>query len=591
MSFIHSNLSGTSPSPDFVLAVTQKSINASLKHRLYRSSKDQELIWFGYGDNGQPKEYDFLTMRFRAGNTNFFDIPEGARVKENKVLENYQKAGFIQLIRLKPGIPRVKNLAMLPPVIKFGTDSEILYTLLFEEFTVITLRGEGPSAQLEYSRQPLTGIYQVKVKAGLKFINIDADPATNKNNSSFSLNGQGQNRYILRQLVADSSKAQIISLPGIDAIGAGSVQEKRLQTLYINLMQKNMIVLGTVALEQDPPPTIVNIGTTRYTVPTPRTSTNLPLKDVTFFINHFKGDKPLPQPADDSRSGFSSLNFACSVGSGAAVRPASLSWDWIEPKVGKIQADGVLAIRKDAFLNWLSDLVAPFFRRICLQPSCTVESGWSMTYDLKFAEAGDSQQFKIIPKRTYPDGFNCVMALAYQGESSDSCFQVYSWGNLECRYSVASEIYIKDNKIKFYTNVNVWLHINFDSGVTEGNFAKYVIEQVFDLHVNAYGKIQLQRQPTIISDKSETYDVSFWTKLISFGRFDDLLDLQKKFKAGYYDSLINNLDGIEKGLNGAAAMIFPGGNSFVFKDVQFSEGLDLVAHIVHADPDNNTNAN
>jgi|GEM_PF-3979359 len=585
MSLIHADLSGTAPAPDLVLAVTQKSINASLKNRLYRSSQDEILICFGYGDNGQPMEYEFRTMRFRAGNRNFFDIPDGASVEENEALENYRKAGFIQLIRLKAGIPRVKNLAKLPPVLTLGTDNGILYTFLFEEFTVMTLKGEGPAARLEYSRQPPAGIYELKVKADLKVVDADAATTAAANSSFFRLNGQGQNSYTLKEVVVDFSNAQIVSVPLIDGIAPGSVQDKRLQAVYRNLVKQNTLSLGTVALENDPPDTIIDIGGYSVTVKTPRSGTNLPLKDLGFFVSPFKGNSPLLNSGGDSRTGYSTLNYVCSIGSGAAARPASLRWDWMEHRVGEVQPDGVLAIRKDAFLSWLSDLVAPSFRKICLQPVCTVDSGWKMTYDLKFKEELNTQRFNIIPKRAYPDGFNCVMALAYQSESSDSCYQVYSWGNLACRYSLTSEVYLRGNQIKFYTNVNVWLHINFDSGVTEGNFARYVIENVFDLYVNAYGKIKVKSHPAIVLDKSEPQNVSTWTKIISFGRISDLLDLQRKFGDHYFDSFIQNFDGIEKGLNGAAAMVFPGGNSFVFKDVQFSEGLDLVAHIVHADPD------
>jgi hypothetical protein len=50
---------------------------------------------------------------------------------------------------------------------------------------------------------------------------------------------------------------------------------------------------------------------------------------------------------------------------------------------------------------------------------------------------------------------------------------------------------------------------------------------------------------------------------------------------GFMDGFDDSINGV---INSSQSFVFPGGNTFAFKDVVFSDGQDLISHITYVQP-------
>jgi hypothetical protein len=64
-----------------------------------------------------------------------------------------------------------------------------------------------------------------------------------------------------------------------------------------------------------------------------------------------------------------------------------------------------------------------------------------------------------------------------------------------------------------------------------------------------------------------------------------LSDVQTQLDAALDSAFTNYVNEVTDEINGYQGWVFPGASSFVFKDVAFSSGQDLVSQLTYANPD------
>ena len=126
-----------------------------------------------------------------------------------------------------------------------------------------------------------------------------------------------------------------------------------------------------------------------------------------------------------------------------------------------------------------------------------------------------------------------------------------------------------------------------DQGITvpriDQNVLDRVVQTVYELTVTPDGKLQ-------VVAKTEDTDKALPQDWGGTGEYDTsgLRNMANSFIAqlntaidGYLQNYENDITSV---LNGSTGWVYPGGNTFLFKDAGFSGGQDLIAHITYADP-------
>jgi len=564
MSLVNSDLSSVNPSPDFVVAITQKSVNASLKQFLNQQEPKETILYFVKGAQGQPELADPGNLKSNSSFSDPFAIKQGTKVTDNTTLKTLRESGLLLAVKVMSGLPKTasgKPVLKLPDVLTLIGGTEVHYTLLFANFAVAYFKGEQDNEAWICQNQTPENLYSFKTKVNLKIGDIDRNDLDDYDSAvKEKIRNFGPDAFSIRQLFFDLEHSVPLQVPDIEGISKNTPLYDCLSLLYKELVkQRQSLSLGTVVQNK-------NIS-----------KSSISLAGFNFMISPYRSDGN----TDSEQNGLATLNYICSSSNRSVSNPPPFQWNWIDYKPSEIQPDGVLSIKREVFLNWLRSAVAQSFQNMCLRPDCKINAGWTITYNLNFLQENNSYFFNIIPERVYPDGFKCVMKFTYENSSDDDYFQLFRWGNMECKYKIDSEVFLRGNSIKFYTYIDVWLHMNYQSGITEGRVVQCEIENVFDITVDGNGKLAVVRQPTIKKNYSSRLEVSTWSKVFAFGRTDDMVNVQEKFSQEYLDKFVKILESIENELNGPASWVFPAGNSFTFKDVQLSQNLDLVASITY----------
>ena len=120
----------------------------------------------------------------------------------------------------------------------------------------------------------------------------------------------------------------------------------------------------------------------------------------------------------------------------------------------------------------------------------------------------------------------------------------------------------------------------------KGNIIKYQVETSYELGVDAKGKLKvaMQKGSPKFSDLSGNAKTVFLAGLFEGASLGDLVN-KLKGTWGKFDEFLTGHDKkIVTMLNNSSVWVFPGGKTFSFKEVAFSDNQDLVTHVVYVDP-------
>ncbi|KAH6972773.1 hypothetical protein BKA56DRAFT_691286 [Ilyonectria sp. MPI-CAGE-AT-0026] len=151
MSASASNLSNSHYGYHFVVAVTEASINATLK--AFMATLQEPVVTVCYVADGtdSPTQMDYEKFKTLAGGTNPFTMPNDAD-PEGADVQNLLKARFMSAFRAQLGIPPVQDPATLPDIVTLSSDiSAVEYNMFCSEFTIVHLNPSGDYAPLSFT--------------------------------------------------------------------------------------------------------------------------------------------------------------------------------------------------------------------------------------------------------------------------------------------------------------------------------------------------------------------------------------------------------------------------------------------------------
>jgi len=589
MAASQSNLSDPHYGFDLVVAVTQASVNVTLKELLLGLSAPEVTICYVYDQNNNLVPIDYQTLLLRAQGSDPFRVPNGTNPATDKDLVNLANANFAGAVRAKIGLPDVP-LANLPPIATFGngTSAPVLFNLLCAEFAVTGFQyGPRGSATWVNASQPSGGspwYFSSNVYLNSTTINPNSPVPPAIQERIAELQRQVQNAFSIQKLFLDLDTAVLESVPRIVGVPEGWPVWNLITTVFLGsylaeLQKKGDPVLSYSFTLTSPRPTTLELGSVSRECCQLLDASGQPIAN--------------PTPAQKDAA---TLVY---VGTQSATPPVPVpfAWNWMELNDVAAYA-GVEAVRRDVFMSYFNGLINPSVGRLCQDTNVNLtHSGEDFTVRYSSKQSGSPQVFRpVMPVGAAgADGFTDVSSLTFtcnsHDDSTSATHAVEIWGDYN--YNLKGTVALKSNQIRITVRATVYMSfshrevfVNY-TDLGGANYYDKTLTVVYTLGVDQNGALQVT-QANNVADHSAHWDFSTGGILGLIGADSEV----KKGLTSVQQNLGNYLDSAFTGyvgqmtdtINGYKAWVFAGNDAFTFKKVSFSQGLDLIAQLTYVNP-------
>lgn len=558
-----SNLSSLKYGYDFVVATTQASINATMK--AFLSSRTEPIITVCYtsSEDGSPVPVDYDVLK-KIADPFTIHIKDGDDPDNNtdlcKLKENYFMMGF----RARLGLPRVTDPSKLPDIVTLESDtSAVLFHMICSEFTVVRLVPKGGYVRKTSwmnTSQPKDDPWVFTSKVDLRLSTVNENAYSNlPDDVKRKINNMGGMAFSVQQLLFDLTNASLMAnVPTISGISSGTSLYTTLQDSFLGAYFKEMRkdgepLLGCLVVVNDPP------------------VSSLKLSAFKFHVNPYVGSngEPLSKPTKDQAQ-LTTLNYLCAVGTKRVPSAAPFTWNWVDTISEQKDHHGAISINRNALVNYIMHRFEEFnlVKPNCIRPYVTVVMkviievfAWTLVANQE-------------PKITTPSTGNTVLRYDWDAESHDE-MPVGIMGKfwLRCTYSLTVDFV--DNKIVVTQHQVVHMKI-VCAAYAEGNILDKQIVDTYDLGIDAKGKLTTSHE-AVTTDNSVSLKID--PVIDAILQFNDLCKDIQQSCVGFVSSMLHEIP-----ISVMQDFVFPGGKTFLFKRVGFSENQDLVSHITYADP-------
>src|SRR5882724_1875571 len=341
MSQVQSNLSSTGF--DYVVAVTQDSINGALEETLY-AGQPEVILCYAYDENDPPVPVpiDHAALVTAASGTDPFAVPAGTPGHDPRV-QNLDNAGFAFAVKAKLGLPSGINARDLPPIVALRPgQSNVTYTVTFAEFAVAEIiYGPRNSVSWFSQAQPRGTSWTFSGTVDLDFQDKDFSelkPAVQDRLKDIGDPGM----FGVKQLFYDLNSSALVQSFEFNDLPANSTLNGFMADNFVSTYFKNLNdaeILGYAAAQvSDVAPA------------------SIPVTNVNFFVPAAVGDAGAPL----------TLNYLCAAGGDTLpdTTHAGFGWNWIDPGApGKPQEsllyDGVAALNRNALARYIGGAAFP----------------------------------------------------------------------------------------------------------------------------------------------------------------------------------------------------------------------------------------
>lgn len=540
---------------DYVVAVTQDSVNARLAEYLY-GNLGEAVLCYVYDDDNNPVQTDYAKFVANAGNTDPFTVPNGTPASDPRV-QNLNNAAFAFAVKAKLGLPPGVPPASLPPVIALKPgQSDVTYTMLFAEF-VATALSFGPRGSVTWfnESQPYGTAWTFSGLVDLNF--ADASFGSLSNDAQTRLKDIGdQNMFGVQQLYYDLNNSGLEKSFAFDKLPTNNP---------INgFMVDDFIGTYWAALKGNE---VLGFGVRQVT---PTQPSAIAVTDLNFFApDAVVAGAPL------------TLNYLCATNNDAlpAVQNARFGWDWIDAAEAD-QHDGVAALNRNALARYLNSAdpgngaLSTYVARNCYQPSVTVTYKGGIQVEVDYQWGMTAGQ---APTVTFPTSGNTLVTYSYSsGTASDQAGLNGDAGKMELSSSFDLSVAVQGNQLVVTQHLVVWTYVRYLATDDSGNVVDKQITDTYTIGVDDTGHIKATLASSVPVDNSKTPQangfLNFWA---------DVQSLSDSVTQWAQSCVATRLADVP--LSFVENFVFPGGATFAFTDAGFSAAQDLVAHIAYTD--------
>ncbi len=571
MSIQQSNLSAAGY--DMVVAITQNGLNATMKNYFKKTTMPTVTLYYNWDHLGTVQLTDRATVLQDFAGLDPLDVPtwDGTGTMPEHVL---WMRGSMFYFALKATIGNPNGYLptkQLPNYLNLnaGTDS-INFSLLCSEFQIVqnyaTINGI-PGAFLNAS-QPDGDAWIFTANMNLK--NAPADISKLPADVQAQVNKLDANSFTIQQLIFDLDSLIVDTAPTISGVTNAAILQA-LNTDFLGAYFKAMEADGG---------TILNYSITEQgTAPN---SPTLAITNMAVYANAFVDangqvvDKP-----NVIQQNLSALNHFCATNGDTLKAPAQLNWNWQETTTDMLAANGVVAISRQKLIEymWFNGL-AGYVTENCIEPTATVGVTNFDNFNYPLWQPYGRSVSQGVPATTASGSrvvdFTYSPAPAYASNSS-----VYAQMWLSSLFTFTVDFTnimvgaVSTAAIIVNQHLLMSMKTETDGRPDTGNLIDRACTNTYTVNADITGTLTFTLYSSVPVNGQET--ISPWN--FPMDNQYSMQEAQMEFGSHYYDvSLLT-----EMVFSNIHAFVFPGGNTFTFKNPVFSDNQDLVCSITYDD--------
>ncbi|WP_414148605.1 hypothetical protein ACMGGR_08030 [Erwinia sp. BNK-24-b] len=540
-----------------VVATTQESINATMKDYLYTTSFDKVQMYWNQDDYGNPVPITKDELLKQTAGTDPLTVAnwkQGDTASQD--IENISNSNFYFAFEAAIGIPQNVSPEAIPDIITLQENSQsVLFNLLCAEFTIVSCTfGRHGIINFERFSQSDSDFWIFTSQVILKKIE---DNSNLSQTVQEKLNNIGPDAFSVQQLLLDLDNAASESTPEISGVDKGTMVYSLLSQVFIGAYFSEMKSKGVPVLSYSFIPKAAPV----------QSDSTLKISSIAVEVSPYSA----PQ-GTSSDSGLSTLNYLCALNGDTLPPSVEFRWNWVEA-ADKNNFDGIIAINRNRFATYLDAQIAPAITGNCFKAGVRVWLSGAFKQNVDFDVTLTSAQ---TPVTTFtPSGSGpIVVSYAYSSSASDRAGLDGDMGQVDITSSYNASITLTGSQIIIHQQIIIYVKARKLQTSVGWNAVDKTLTDTYTLSVDENGKIVVA-ESSVPTDKAEPIPTDNW--------FVNLFtDLNQATKA--IQNQVNKV--IEPGfkdipLNVVQDFIFPGGKTFVFKDVLFSDEQDLITSVTY----------
>lgn len=588
MSVSQSNLSDPHYGFDLVVAVTQASVNTTLKQLMAGLTAPEVTICYVYDASNNLVPISYQTLVSDAKGSDPFAVPDGAPAT-NPDLINLTNANFAGAVRAQLGLPNVP-LANIPPIATLGVGSSapVLFNLLCAEFQITGFQygPRGSATWINKSQPSGSGspwYFSANVQLNSTTINPNSPVPPAVEQRIAQLQHDPTNAFTIQKLFLDLDTAILESSPSIVGIPPGWPVWNLITTVFLGSYFTQLRQKGDPVLSYS------------FTVAAPRPAT-LQLGSVSReCLALLDNGQPISNPTPAQQQA-TNLVYVGTTSKTPPI-PVPFAWNWIE--LGEVHAiSGVQAVRRDVFFTFLAGLINQQVGLLCIDTNVNMtHSGENFT--IRYSSQRSSAPAAFRPVATIgpagSDGFTTLMTVNYNHNSHDDSTSathlVEIWGDYN--YALTGSLAVAGNQIRVQVRAQVYMKfahrevfVNY-TDLSGQNYYDKTLTVLYTLGVDQNGALQVTETHSV-TDQSAGWNYDPQGILGKFGFENEL----KNGTTSVAQNLASVIDSSFTGyvqrmtdvINGYQGWVFPGNDAFTFKKVAFSAGQDLIVQLTYVNP-------
>jgi hypothetical protein len=309
---------------------------------------------------------------------------------------------------------------------------------------------------------------------------------------------------------------------------------------------------------------ILNVAILRKDMP----ASTLAITDLNLQVSPFvgPGGARIVSPTSDQAS-LGTLAYLCETNNEIMPPAVPFTWNWVEPGQRR-DFDGIVSIKRGTFVQFVRGQLANYVSKNCYKPYITLTQDGLTTIWQWSLPPGQK------PAVSVPESGSTVLKFSHSLDSSDKAGLDGAIGECTLRSSFNLDVELEHNKIIIRQNLTIWIKARSLSTERQGNLANKTIVDTITVSVDAGGRLVVGAPETTQTDHPDDVHVDGFLEL-----FTGLNGVTDEIKKSVNAMVSQSLTSVPIGL--AQDFIFPGGRTFAFKDVAFSDHQDLVGHITY----------
>jgi hypothetical protein len=541
-----------------VVATTQESINATMKEYLYNSVFPTVKMYWNQDANGNPIAVSYEDLMVQTKGTDPLKVANWKTGDPmNQDITNINQSQFYFAFEAAIGIPANILPQNIPDIITLQNASQsVIFNLICAQFTVVTCNfGRQGLTSFQSFTQPTDSPWLFTSIVALKnIINNSNLPA----NVQAQLNNFGPDAFSVQQLIFDLDNAALESTPTISGVEPGTPAYTLLSQVflgaYFTAMKANaQPVLNYSIIENVPEQNNSTL-----------TLTNMEL-EVSPYVD--------PTTNTQNNPNLNTLNYLCETNGNSLPPAVPFAWNWVESSE-ESSFNGVISINRNIFANYLKNLLTDYVSQNCFKSFVRTWLSGIFDQNIHYSWSLTPNQ---TPTITTPLTGTEVLNYAYSSTYTDASGLDDDMAKMTLTPSMNVSVQFIGNTIVITQTLLIYIYIRVMQSSESWNATNITITDTYTLAVDQNGQLTASLNSVKQDNSDPTPSANWFIEL--FTGLDELVKDVDDWTKGFAQTRFTSLP-----LNIAQQFVFPGGKTFTFKDVVFSDNQDLVSHISYVQP-------